>query len=63
MNNSTPEKSWRLVYTSTEVLELFLSEGITSTIHNLFTSASYEDCLALIHSLNLRFDLNNENNS
>ena len=63
MNNSTNEKSWRLIYNDTDVLDLFESEGITSTIHNLFTSTNYQDCLALISSLNLKFDVNHENNS
>ena len=63
MNSSTSEKSWRLIYDNTTVLDLFESEGITTTINNLFTSSNYQDCLALINSLNLRFDTNYENNS
>ena len=63
MNSSTSEKSWRLIYNDTTVLDLFESEGITATINNLFTSSNYQDCLALINSLNLRFDKNYENNS
>jgi hypothetical protein len=64
-NNSDATKSWRLIYTNNLVLELFESEGVTSTIYNLFTSTSYQDCLNHIQSLNLIFNTeeSNENNS
>ena len=63
MNNSTNEKSWRLIYNDTDVLDLFESEGVTSTINNLFTSTNYEECLALINSLNLILDVNYDKNN
>jgi len=65
INNSESILSWRLIYNNNIVLDLFQSEGITSTIHNLFTSLNYKDCLNHIQSLNLQFDkeILNENNS
>jgi len=61
MNNSESENSWRLIYTNNIVLDLFESEGITSTIYNLFVSKNKQDCLDQISFLNLYY--NNENNS
>lgn len=50
--NSTPELSWRLVHNGSEVLALFESVGITSTINRLFTGTAAE-CQAEIERLGL----------
>lgn len=61
MNNSESQNSWRLIYTDNTVLDLFESEGVTSTIYNLFVAENKQECLDHISSLNLYY--NNENNS
>lgn len=54
-NKCGPDLSWRLIYTATDVIQLFESIGITETKHNIFEASTKEECLAKIDELGLNY--------
>ncbi len=44
---------WRMIYNTTEVLDLFETEDITITIHNIFESSTQTECFDKIDELKL----------
>ena len=53
VNRSPARRCWRLVHDGIGVIGLFDSDGITMTIHEMFVSATREECEAEIDRLRL----------
>jgi hypothetical protein len=52
-NEVGPNKSWRLIHNDIEVIDLFLTNGITTTIYRIFEADSEQKCLDEIKQLHL----------
>jgi hypothetical protein len=46
VNSSPRERCWRMVYTDTEVLQIFESGGVTQTVNHLFCSSCTDPAAA-----------------
>lgn len=55
VNTIGPDLSWRLVFTTTDVMMLEQLHGYTSTLHNVFESQSKQECLDKIAELGLNY--------
>ena len=53
-------KCWRLVYKDNKVLDLFESDGETSSLNSLF-GGTEKECLAEIERLELDYEISEEN--
>ena len=53
VNRSPAKRCWRLIHDGIGVIGLFESDGITMTIHEMFVSATREECEAEIDRLRL----------
>jgi hypothetical protein len=46
---------WRLLHTNTEVIDLFETNGITATPHQIFNAPTQEECFDKIDNLKLTY--------
>ena len=46
---------WRLIYTNTEVIDLFETNGITATPHQIFEGSTQEECFYKIDELKITY--------
>ena len=47
--------NWRLIYTNTEVIDLFETNGITATPHQIFEGNTQEECFDKIDELKITY--------
>lgn len=47
--------NWRLIYTNTEVIDLFETNGITATPYSIFNVPTQEECFDKIDELKLTY--------
>ena len=46
---------WRLIYTNTDVIDLFETNGITATPHQIFDTNTQEECFDKIDELKITY--------